>query len=154
MAYYLEPTQYMLNGDGRPVPNNNNINNGILFAPKAVPKIMQSSAADGGFSTDRHSYVETVKSGMANKKWYGNRDASQVTQNRRVQSIGNGTMNANGGAFSLSAKQNNNTVVDALVRVRRIGYCAPRKKPTGSSGVPMGKQPSMRDIYGDKWHDW
>jgi hypothetical protein len=154
MAYYLEPNQYIMIGDGRPVHNNNNINNGILYAPKAMPKMTQSSMADSGFSTDRHSYMETAKSGMANKKWYGNRDASQVTQNRRVQSVGNATLNANGGAFCLSAKQNKNTVVDALVRVRGGGACAPKKKPTGSSGVPIGTASSMRNLYGVKWHDW
>jgi len=63
-----------------------------------------------------------------NKKWIGgNRDASQVARNRRVNAIGNGSFNANNQPFSFKTNRDVNVTRDALTRVRGGGSTVPKK---------------------------
>lgn len=60
------------------------------------------------------------------KKWIGgNRDSSQITKNRRVQSTGK--ILSNTGPQSFNNISDNNTRIDALARVRGGGYMVPPK---------------------------
>jgi hypothetical protein len=62
------------------------------------------------------------------KKWYGNRDASQVTTNRRTTQVGVGSLNANNQTMGFATHGDANTTRDALRRVRAGGAVAPAKK--------------------------
>ena len=62
------------------------------------------------------------------KKWYQNRDASSVISNRRNNSIGNGSLNASGGLYSMTTYEDKNYENAALRRVRAGGSVAPAKK--------------------------
>ena len=60
------------------------------------------------------------------KKWIGgNRDSSQITKNRRVQSTGK--ILSNTGPQSFTNTSDNNTRINALARVRGGGYIVPKK---------------------------
>uniref|UniRef100_A0A6C0AS30 Uncharacterized protein n=1 Tax=viral metagenome TaxID=1070528 RepID=A0A6C0AS30_9ZZZZ len=81
------------------------------------------------------SDVVTTKSG----KWFGNRDASQITANRRNKAVGQGTI-----VDTLTGKQplsfttykDINTTRDALTRVRAGGAVAPKKKGANRNNAP------------------
>ena len=62
------------------------------------------------------------------KKWYQNRDASSVISKRKNNSIGNGSLNASGGLFSMTTYEDKNYQNAALRRVRSGGAVAPPKK--------------------------
>lgn len=62
------------------------------------------------------------------KKWYGNRDASQVTTNRRTTQVGVGSLNADNKPTGFTTNSDINTTRDALRRVRAGGAVAPAKK--------------------------
>jgi len=63
------------------------------------------------------------------KKWSGNRDASEVTRRARIQGVGSGSTNtAAGQPLSFESHANANTVNHALRRVRGGGAVAPPKK--------------------------
>lgn len=108
------------------------VNNGVASGQKAMP--MKDSTSDGtaSFSIDRHNYsdalnVQTV-SEIQSKKWIGgNRDASQVVANRRVASVGVGSLNASGNSMSFVSNANRSVVDQALTRVRGGGYVVPPK---------------------------
>lgn len=95
---------------------------------------------------------------MNGKKWYGNRDASQVTTNRRTGQIGNGSLNAANRAFGFTTHKDINTTRNALTRVRAGGAVAPAKKganrnnaPTPSfSPAPPDPNSILADLYGIK----
>jgi hypothetical protein len=135
------------------------INNNILSAQKAMPLKNITSDNNSTFAMYRKTYVETYssQSALAEKKWYGNRDASQVTANRRNNQAGVGSLNANSLPMSFNSNVEKNTVNDALRRVRGGGAVAPIKKnfsksstyvPTPSYG-PV--DPSLtKTIYGLK----
>jgi len=61
------------------------------------------------------------------KKWTANRDASDITRNRRVNSIGNGSLNLNGNPMSFNTSNDNNTERQAIVRARAGGASTPKK---------------------------
>jgi len=62
------------------------------------------------------------------KKWLNsNRDASQITTNRRVAQVGVGSLNASGGNTSFLSKNDPNVRIDALTRVRGGGSVVPPK---------------------------
>jgi hypothetical protein len=73
------------------------------------------------------SQSNTVKSNLKDlqKKWYGNRDASQIVANRRVQSVGKGTFNALNTPQQFVTKNNNN-----------VTYHGKRKFRAGGAKVP------------------
>jgi len=138
-----------------PLPTN--INNNILTAKGAMPLKGGNSNSDSNFSLARHTYVEAngnytsnvqhVYHGVANayerapraliqngqqpnqKKYLGNRDSSAVTARRRVNAVGNNTLNAGNVAISFNSNSENNynTRNDALTRVRGGGSIVPSK---------------------------
>ena len=74
----------------------------------------------------QHGYNIQGTATVNQKKWIGgNRDSSQVTRVRRVQSTGQ-ILNATG-PQSFTNTSDNNTRIDALARVRGGGYMVPKK---------------------------
>jgi hypothetical protein len=73
------------------------------------------------------SQANTVKSDLKDlkKKWYGNRDASQIVANRRVQSVGKSTFNAANTPLQFVTKNNNNVIYHAKRMVRAGGAKVP-----------------------------
>lgn len=62
------------------------------------------------------------------KKWVGgSRDSSQNTRNKRVASVGNGSLNASGIPMSMTTVRDINTTYDAKTRVRAGGASVPSK---------------------------
>ena len=124
-------------------------NNSILSGVKAMPQKDSTSDGTSGFAGARHEYAETVMatptsiSVNQHKKWFGNRDASEIVSKRRVQEIGVGSLNAGKGAMAFMNKNDRNSRVDALARVRGGGYMVPpkvRHRPN-QSGVPISTLP-------------
>jgi len=122
-------------------------NNAVLSGVHAMPLKDITSDGTSTFSSARHEYFQTVPA-TANtveqnraKRWYGNRDASQVAANRRVREIGAGSMNASKGPMAFVAKNDRNSRIDALARVRGGGCVVPPKvrHRVGKSDVPMGR---------------
>jgi hypothetical protein len=78
------------------------------------------------------------------KKWIGgNRDASQVAVQQRVNQIGIRFPNTNNNVSSFNNSKEINTVNDALTRVRAGGEIAPPKKSVNkfkgpTRGYPVG----------------
>ena len=116
-------------------PIRNDINNAVLTAPRAMP--MKDSTSDGTstFAMGRRDFVQSlvtdtvVRSQNQQKKWIGgNRDASQIVNKRRAQSIATGSLNSNGpSAMGFTSKTDRNTQRDALHRVRSGGAVVPAK---------------------------
>lgn len=106
-----------------------NTNNNVLNSQKSMPLKDSTTTGDSDFSIPRHQYIETVNSvRMPEKKWIGgNRDASQVIKNRRMNSVGLGSLNANRVPNSFTTSIPNNTVRQAKHRVRSGGACVPAK---------------------------
>ena len=109
--------------------------NGILNCRYAMPQKDSTTDAENSFAMGRHQYVNTLgyKTNTTiavqnHKKWMGNRDASQVTRNRRVSEIGVGSLNASLKPFAFTTSRDVNTVNDALRRTRGGGAVAPPKK--------------------------
>jgi hypothetical protein len=116
-------------------------NNAVLSGVNAMPQKDITSDGTSTFAGARHEYFQTVPNTVgANKRWFGNRDASQVAANRRVREIGVGSMNASNGPMAFVAKNDRNSRIDALARVRGGGAVVPPKvrHRGGQSGVPMG----------------
>jgi hypothetical protein len=108
--------------------------NGTLNGVRVMPQKDSTSDGTNSFAMDRHNYMESYHPPYTNaqiyqKKWLGgnNRDASQITRKNRVNVIGVGSMNTNGGLMSFTTHKVVNTVNDALRRVRAGGYVAPPK---------------------------
>jgi hypothetical protein len=135
------------------------INNNRLSVQKAMPLKNITSDNNSTFAMYRKTYVETYSSQsmLATKKWYGNRDASQVTTNRRNEQVGVGSLNANSLPMSFNSNVEKNTVNDALRRVRGGGAVAPIKKNFSKSATyvpspsfaPVNPN-STKPIYGLK----
>jgi hypothetical protein len=109
--------------------------NGISKSIKGMPQKDFTSDAENSFAMDRSQYVNTLgyKTNTSipvqnHKKWLGNRDASQVTTNRRIAEVGVGTLNANNVPFAFNSTRDVNTVNDAIRRTRCGGAVAPKKK--------------------------
>lgn len=103
----------------------NETNNGILSAIKASPfKDINSDSSDV-FSSNRKIFAAT-QSTQANKKWFGNRDASQIVANRRINSIGK-SLNLDGQPVANKTIKDVNVSADALSRTRAGGYVPPPK---------------------------
>jgi hypothetical protein len=109
-------------------------NNGILNSIKSMPFKDITSDGNSSFAMSRKDYVKTVQTTptintvLLHKKWFGNKDASQVTANRRINEIGNGSLNANNTNMSFKNVVDNNTQRQALTRVRNAGSAVPAKK--------------------------
>ena len=120
-------------------------NNAVLSGMKAMPPKYSTGEGGAAFAISRHEYAETVRSTpetvviQTSKKWFGNRDASDVIARRRVREIGVGSLNASKGNMAFMNKNDQNARIDALARVRGGGYMVPpkvRNRP-GQSGVPI-----------------
>ena len=124
-------------------------NNAVLSSTKAMPQKDASSDGTSSFSNARREYCEVITStpetvrNKITKKWFGNRDASQIASNRRVREIGVGSMNASNKPFAFMNKNDKNSRVDALARVRGGGCVVPPKvrHRTGQSGIPIATTP-------------
>lgn len=133
-----------------------NINNGVLTALRASPQKDSTSTGTSDFEMSRVNYARTLSATPQDiqKKWLGNRDASQVTRNRRVSEIGVGTLNANRVPISYTTFKDINTTADALTRVRAGGAVAPAKKGANRKNAPtpsfLPAKP-INDIIGIKY---
>jgi hypothetical protein len=111
-----------------------NINNGALTGQKSMPQKDITSNNESQFQLGRLSYIRSLNATTQNetqkmeKKWYQNRDASSVISNKRNNSIGNGSLNASGGLYSMTTYEDKNYENAALRRVRAGGSVAPAKK--------------------------
>jgi hypothetical protein len=122
----------------------NNINNGILSNQRAMPQKDSTSDGNNTFAAGRLAYVETAnainslsQTQKMEKKWYGNRDSSTVTANRRTMSIGKGSINDSNTPLSFTTTNDNNTAREAIIRVRAGGAVVPQKciNTPGTAGV-------------------
>ena len=127
----------------------NDINNGTLNSVKAMPQKDITSDGTNSFSMDRQNYVETLNTitntsnnQFLHKKFMGNRDASQVTTNRRVNEIGVGSLNANHNSMCFTTYKDINTTRNALTRVRAGGAVAPKKKNANRNNAPVPGYPA------------
>lgn len=117
----------------------NGINNGVLSAIRAMPQKDSTSDGTSDFEMSRRNYTRTfpvAAPAQLNKKWMGNRDASQVTANRRVSEVGAGTLNTGNKPMSYTTFKDVNTTADALRRVRAGGAIAPAKKGANINNAP------------------
>lgn len=89
------------------------------------------------------------------KKWMNstNRDASQITTNRRTNSVGTGSLNYSNQPMSFTSHNQVNVVNDALRRVRAGGAVAPPKKnfsPSHTYVPSPGTHPYMQPGFKGK----
>lgn len=133
----------------------NNINNGALTGSKVMPQKDSTSDNTSNFAMGRHAFVETYTPTVPQKKWIGgNRDASQVTNSRRNNQIGTGSVNSSGNLMSFTTYKDVNTIDNALRRVRSGGAVPPPKKavsPSYTYGPTPGYAPTgSKTVYGIK----
>ena len=110
------------------------LNNGILSSVKAMP--IKDLTSDGGssFAMSRRGYARALQltapsnAVALEKKWFGNKDASQITANRRLAEVGVGSLNASESAMAFKTTSDTNTARQALHRVRSGGAIVPSKK--------------------------
>jgi hypothetical protein len=141
------------------------LNNGALTGQKVMPMKDSTSNNDSGFASDRKEFAKTnilmpgnnlktpnfgpsganrilptIYDGThtpIQKKWIGgNRDASQIVTNRRVNANGT-SLNLDGKYMAFVTKNDPNTVRDARHRVRSGGAIAPAKKTHNYNGAPV-----------------
>ena len=84
----------------------------------------------GRYNNGRNNNVLMTPNQVSlSKKWVGgNRDASQITTNRRVNQTGLGTLNASHTPMSFTTRNNINVVRQARHRARSGGAVVPAKK--------------------------
>ena len=108
-------------------------NNGILKGQKAMPQKDSTSDGTTSFALNRQIYMETfqpatITNAQKNKKkFYGNRDASQVVANRRVDQIANGSLNNAATSIAFTTVTDRNVERQALHRMRSAGSSVPAK---------------------------
>jgi len=119
-----------------------NINNGALSGAKPMPLKDSTSNNESAFNMSRQTYLKTIPSSpitnniKLQKKWSGNRDASQIVANRRNVAVGKGTLNDNDGLYSFTAYNEINVQNTALRRARAGGSAAPPKQNAGTTIAP------------------
>jgi hypothetical protein len=124
------------------------INNGETDVIRGMPQKDSTSDGTNSFAMNRNLYTNTLPTNtptvqqQIKKKWFGNRDASQVTRNRRVNEIGVGSLNANNQTMGFMSHKDPNTVNDALRRVRAGGAVAPPKKNASQTNGPTPCYPN------------
>tara|TARA_B100001057_G_C22230780_1_gene711953 strand:- start:106 stop:489 length:384 start_codon:yes stop_codon:yes gene_type:complete len=110
-----------------------NDNNAALTGIRAMPLKDSTSDNNNSFSLNRHAFVgatpvtPNTEAHKIEKKWFGNRDASSVTSRRRYNSVGENSLNANGGLMSFTSYKDINDTNNALRRVRAGGATVPPK---------------------------
>ena len=125
----------------------NNINNGILSSRRAMPLKGISSDSANSFANGRMLFTRTYEKKpttetgilLANKNnliGVSNRDASQVSKNRRVNNIANGTLNASQKKMAFTNGNEPNSVRNALQRTRSGGARVPAKVFNRYNGAP------------------
>jgi hypothetical protein len=119
-----------------------NINNGALDGAKPMPLKDRTSDNQSSFNMSRQTYLQTVPAiaetvdVKLQKKWLGNRDASQITSNRRNVAVGKGSLNQTGNLYSFTTYKDINVTNDAIRRVRAGGSVAPPKKNARTTNAP------------------
>lgn len=111
----------------------NDMNNGILKGPNAMPQKDITSTNENTFSMNRHTFSRQRQVARSNtnippknKKWIGgNRDSSNITSKRRINTIGEISLNKSGGPMSFTTSKPGNDVRDAKHRVRSGGSIVP-----------------------------
>lgn len=119
-----------------------NINNNQLSSQKAMPLKDSTTPNDSFFSLPRHQYIESLQQDLSvlnpQKKWIGgNRDASQIVKNRRMNSVGLGSLNSESNPMSFTSSSEKNTVREAKKRVRNGGSAVPAKVIHKYEGAPV-----------------
>lgn len=119
------------------------INNGTLSGMKAMPQKDSTTNGTSDFAQDRRNYSETLTSYNATtwkqKKFIGgNKDASSVAARRRVNKVGNGSLNASGGQMSFTTTRDINVTSNALRRARAGGAYVP---PPKCQSIPASTDP-------------
>lgn len=113
------------------------INNGISSTIKPSPMKDITSDGNNSFSMNRQQFVKTNRTEtlstpviLLQKKWYGanNKDASVITDSRRILEIGNGSLNASKKEFAFKTTSDINVSREAVKRVRSGGCVVPAKK--------------------------
>jgi hypothetical protein len=118
-------------------------NNGILVGQKAMPQKDITSDGTTTFALNRQIYMETFQTSTITnaqknkKKWYGNRDASQVVANRRVDQIANGSLNSAATSIAFTTVSDRNVERQALHRMRSAGSSVPAKVTNKYSDAPV-----------------
>ena len=124
----------------------NDMNNGILKGPKAMPQKDITSTNENAFSMNRHTFVRQTQitrpntniPPKTNKKWIGgNRDSSNITSKRRINTIGEISLNKSGGPMSFTTSKPGNDVRDAKHRVRSGGSNVPPAVTHRYIGAPI-----------------
>jgi hypothetical protein len=122
------------------------INNGILSTLKSSPMKDITSDGNNSFSMNRQQFVKTNRTETAStpaiilqKKWYGsnNKDASTITDSRRISEIGNGSLNSSKKDFAFKTTSDINVSREALKRVRSGGCIVPAKKIHKYTNAPI-----------------
>ena len=126
-----------------------------LTNEEVLAALKPASSGMSGFM-NMHRIRTTIFDGQqapSQKKWSANRDASQVTVNRRTNTVGSGSLNYDNKLMSFTAYKDVNVVNDALRRTRAGGAVAPPKKTASPSQtyVPSpGTHPYMQPGYTGK----
>ena len=105
-----------------------------------MPLKDSTSTGDSDFSIPRHQYIDTISftGNIPEKKWIGgNRDASQIIRNHRINAVGLGSLNAAKIPSSFTSSLPNNTVRQAIKRVRNGGAVVPPKVTHNYTKAPV-----------------
>jgi hypothetical protein len=114
------------------------LNNGILTGTRVMPAKDGVSDGNSLFSLSRRSFMRVMplttetNTVQQEKKWFGNKDASQVTANARVSQVGIGTL---GSTQAFKSSTETNSVRQALNRVRGGGRAVTPMKKTLSTQI-------------------
>jgi hypothetical protein len=114
------------------------LNNGLLTGTRVMPAKDGASDGNSVFSMNRRTFTRVMplttqtNAIQQEKKWFGNKDASQVTANARVSQIGIGTT---GSPLAFKSITEKNSVRQALNRVRGGGRAFVPMKNTLSTHI-------------------
>ena len=111
------------------------LNNATTKFIKGMPQKELTSSNQNDFSMTRKEYAKTVNI-EPTKKWFGtssNRDASQIIANRKKNSVGVGSLNANKELMSFTKPNNQLDIFQTKQRVRNGGYTVPPKVNNNNS---------------------
>lgn len=120
-------------------PKLNQLNNGISNYIKGMPFKDLTSDNNASFSMGRKRYTRSLDLQITDtqkqeKKWFVNRDSSDVIQRRKHNAIGIGSLNSKSEVFSFKNTDDSNTERQARSRMRKTGSVVP-KKVTGSTEI-------------------
>jgi len=115
------------------------INNGTTSVPKGMPLKDLTSDNNASFAMGRMLYSKstetiTTDAQKMQKKWFSNRDGSDVVQRRKLNAIGENSLNMNSNTLSFTNTDNKNDARQALAKTRKSGGGIP-KKVTGSTDI-------------------